>query len=66
MATNLAISDQLISAAQKVGGHKTKRDAVTKALEEYIQHKKQLKILDIFGQVEYDPRFNYKKQRKQH
>ena len=64
MATNLALDDRLIVSAQKVGGHKTKRAAVTEALREYIQHKKQLKVLDSFGRIHYDPRFDYKKQRK--
>ena len=64
MATNLALDDRLIVSAQKAGGHKTKRAAVTEALREYIQHKNQLKVLDFFGQVRYDPRFNYKLQRR--
>lgn len=64
MATNLALDDRLIVTAQKIGGHKTKRAAVTEALREYIQHKKQLKVLGFFGQIAYDPGYSYKKQRK--
>ncbi len=63
MATNLAIDDNLIRAAQKEGGHKTKRAAVTEALQEYIRHKRQLKTLDLFGQINYAPDYDYKKQR---
>jgi len=44
MATNLALDDKLIIEAQKIGGHKTKKDAVTEALNEYIQRHKQLEI----------------------
>jgi len=64
MATNLAIDDKLIIKAQKAGHHKTKKEAVTTALKEYIAHKKQLEILDLFGSVEFDKNFDYKKARK--
>jgi len=64
MATNLAISDTLINEAVKVGNHATKKAAVTAALEEYIRHHKQRKIMEIFGTISYDPKYNYKKQRE--
>ena len=64
MATNLQIDDRLIQKAVKLGGHKTKKAAVTQALVEYIQHLEQLKIFSLFGKVEYDESFNYKEQRK--
>jgi len=63
MATNLAIDDSLIEEAKHVGNHKTKKAAVTVALEEYIQRHKQAKIVNLFGQIEYDPNYDYKKQR---
>ncbi|MCP4251972.1 MAG: type II toxin-antitoxin system VapB family antitoxin [Candidatus Scalindua sp.] len=64
MATNLAIDDKLIIKAQKIGHHKTKKEAVTTALKEYIAHKKQLEVLDLFGSIEFDENFDYKKARK--
>lgn len=64
MATNLAIDDHLLQEAQRVGGHRTKKATVTEALHEYIQHRKQAKILELFGSVEFDPTYNYKKQRR--
>ncbi|OGH57380.1 MAG: antitoxin [Candidatus Lindowbacteria bacterium RIFCSPLOWO2_12_FULL_62_27] len=64
MATNLAIDDKLIVMARKLGAHRTKKAAVTEALREYIQHKKQIKILNLFGQIDYDPSYDYKKQRR--
>jgi hypothetical protein len=64
MPTNLDIDDKLIERARKLGGHKTKKAAVTKALEEYILHRKQLQILDLFHTIEYDPSHDYKEQRK--
>jgi len=64
MATNLALDDKLIKKAQKAGRHKTKKEAVTAALKEYIAHKKQLEIIDLFGTVDFDKGFDYKKARK--
>ncbi|MGB2864877.1 MAG: type II toxin-antitoxin system VapB family antitoxin [Sedimentisphaerales bacterium] len=64
MATNLALDDKLIIQAQKAGHHKTKKDAVTAALKEYIAHKKQLGITKSFGNIAFDKNFNYKKARK--
>ncbi len=46
MPTNLALDDRLIEAARRAGGHKTKKDAVTAALGEYIKHRQQLCILE--------------------
>jgi Arc/MetJ family transcription regulator len=64
MATNLAIDDRLIDEARLVGNHKTKREAVTAALREYIDHRKQLKILELAGTIDYDPAYDYKKMRQ--
>jgi Arc/MetJ family transcription regulator len=64
MATNLAIDDALLTEAQRIGGHRTKKATVTEALEEYIQRRKQAKILDLFGQVDFDPTYDCKKQRR--
>ena len=64
MATNLALDDKLITQAQKIGHHKTKKEAVTAALKEYIALKKQLEIVDLFGTIDFDKSFNYKKARK--
>ena len=64
MATNLALDDRLIVLAQKIGHHKTKREAVTAALEKYIAHQKQREATKIFGTIEFDSRYDYKKARK--
>ncbi len=64
MPTNLAIDDRLIEEARRVGGQRTKKAAVTEALEEYIQRRKQAKILELFGTVDFDPKYDYKKQRR--
>jgi hypothetical protein len=63
MPTNLAIDDRLITEAQKLGRHRTKKDAVTAALDEYIQRRKQRDILPLFGTIEYHRNYEYKKER---
>jgi Arc/MetJ family transcription regulator len=63
MPTNLAIDDSLILEAVRIGKHKTKKEAVTTALKEYIQHLKQMEMIDLFGSVDIDPKYNYKKGR---
>jgi hypothetical protein len=64
MATNLALDDRLIDEARKLGGHKTKKAAVTAALREYVARHKQLQIVNLFGQIEMDPQYDYKVQRQ--
>ncbi len=61
MPTNLAIDDRLIQEAKKCGRHRTKREAVTAALEEYIRRFKQLDLIALFGKIEYDQRHDYKR-----
>jgi Arc/MetJ family transcription regulator len=63
MATNLDLDDRLILKAQSLGGHRTKRETVMRALLEYVQSLEQKKILDLFGRVEFDESYNHKKQR---
>lgn len=63
MATNLAIDDKLINEAKAVGHHKTKKEAVTAALERYVRWHKQQEILEHFGTIDYDPEYDYKKVR---
>ena len=64
MPTNLALDDKLIEEARRVGKHKTKKEAVTIALKEYVQRRKQLKIIDLFGTIDYDPNYDYKAERR--
>ncbi len=64
MATNLALDDKLIEAARQAGKHKTKREAVTAALAEYVKRRKQLRIVEAFGSFEFDPAYDYKAERR--
>ncbi len=64
MPTNLAIDDNLLGEAQKLGGHRTKKETVNQALREYIQRRRQAKVLELFGKIEYDATYDYKQQRR--
>ena len=61
MATNLAIDDKLIDEARRIGNHQTKKEAVTAALERYVQWHKQQQILELAGTIDYHPDYDYKK-----
>ncbi len=60
----LHIDDSLIEEARRIGGHKTKKEAVTKAVTEYIAQRKRLAILDAFGTIDCDAEYDYKADRK--
>jgi len=64
MATNLDLDDALVSEAQRVGDHRTKKAAVTEALQEYIQRRKQRQIVKLFRKIDFDPKYDYKKNRR--
>jgi Arc/MetJ family transcription regulator len=64
MATNLALDDKLIQEAQRMGKHKTKKEAVTTALEEYVRRHKQARIIEAFGTIDFDTSYDYKAERR--
>lgn len=64
MPTNLAIDDRLLREAQTIGRHKTKKETVTAALREYINRRKQREITSLFGKLDFDPAYDYKKERR--
>jgi hypothetical protein len=63
MATNLALDPDLIERAVKVSGEKTKKAAVTRALEEFIARRSQKRLVDLMGKLEWDESFDYKAER---
>lgn len=64
VATNLALDDRLILEAKKLGNYRTKREAVTAALEEYILRRKQQRILALRGKIDYFADYDHKKLRR--
>jgi hypothetical protein len=55
---------RLIQEARKAGGHKTREETLTAALEAYIRQRSQLRIIDLFGTIDYDPAYDYKAERR--
>jgi Arc/MetJ family transcription regulator len=64
MATNLSIDPDLIDRALEVSGERTKKAAVTKALQEFIARRQQKRLLELIGKLEWDTNFDYKTERK--
>ena len=64
MRTNLAIDDRLLDQARTVGGYRTKRETVNEALREFIQRRQRLELAKLAGRVEYDPNYDYKRERR--
>ena len=60
MSTNLALDPKLLDRALKISGERTKRAAVTKALEEFIARRSQKRLLDLMGKLEWDESYDYK------
>ena len=63
MATNLSIDPKLIDEALELSGERTKKAAVTRALEEFIARRRQRRLLDLMGKLEWDPGYDYKTER---
>ena len=63
MATNLAIDPELLTRAVEVSGERTKKAAVTKALQEFIARREQKRVVELMGKLEWDDSFNYKTER---
>lgn len=63
MATNLAIDDELLRQAVRLGKQRTKKATVNEALREYVQRRQRLKAVELFGTVEFDPRHDYQAER---
>jgi Arc/MetJ family transcription regulator len=64
VATNLKLDPALIDEAVSVGGARTKKEAVTAAVREYIARRRRARIARLFGTVDFDPKYDYKKRRR--
>lgn len=63
MATNLSLDPKLIERAVEVSGERTKKAAVTRALEEFIARRRQKRLVELMGTLEWDQSFDYKAER---
>ena len=65
MPTNLKLDDRLIEQTVRLGRFKTKQQAVNAALAEFVRRRQRLRILELAGQIEFDPAWDYKEMRRQ-
>ena len=63
MATNLAIDPELIERALEISGERTKKAAVTKALQEFIARREHKRLAELFGSLEWDTDYDFKAER---
>ena len=64
MVTPLQIDQTLLQEALALSNHPTATALIEAALREYIQRRKQLKILELFATIDYEEEYNYKQQRQ--
>jgi Arc/MetJ family transcription regulator len=64
MPTNLALDNDLLAEALRLGGHRTKRETVNEALSEYIARRKRMEAMRAFGTFDFDPNYDYKRERR--
>ncbi|KKD37371.1 MAG: type II toxin-antitoxin system VapB family antitoxin [Limnoraphis robusta] len=64
MVNNLKIDEKLLEEALALSEYSTANLLIEAALREYIQRRKQLKVLDLFGTIDYDEDYDYKQQRQ--
>ncbi len=65
MRTNIVLDEKLVEEAFKVSHAKTKKELVHQALEEFVENRKRLNLLDLFGKIEFKNSYNYKKMREE-
>jgi len=63
MATNLSLDPDLIERAVELSGERTKKAAVTRALQEFIARRAQKRLVELMGKLEWDKSFDYKAER---
>ena len=64
MATNLSVDPELIEQALALSVERTKKAAVTRALQEFIARRRQKRVLELFGKLEWDAGYDYKAERQ--
>lgn len=64
MRTNIEIDEDLLREAQELGQTRTKRETVDRALREFVRIRKQKRILDLAGTIDFDPDYDYKAMRR--
>ena len=60
MRTNIVLDDSLVKEALKVSHVKTKKELVNQALKEFVENRKRLNLMDLFGKIEFAKNYNHK------
>jgi len=60
MRTNIVLDDSLVKEALKLSRAKTKKEVVNQALKEFVENRKRLNLMDLFGKIEFAKNYNYK------
>jgi hypothetical protein len=63
MPTILKLDEKMVEEAVKLGNFKTKQEAMSVALAEFVQRRNRLRILELAGKIEFRPDWDYKKMR---
>ena len=64
MRTNINLDDQLVEEAFKVSRARTKKQLIHEALEEFVQNRRRLDLLDLEGRIEFAQQYDYKQLRE--
>lgn len=64
MQVHIEIDGDLIDEVRRLGGHRTRKSALRAALREYIERRNQTRIFELFGKIDYDPEYDYKRARQ--
>lgn len=63
MSTDLSLDPRLLDRVLKLSGEETAEAAVTLALNEFVTLRKQRKLADLFGQLDWDPGYGQQTER---
>lgn len=64
MSISVPVDEDLLAEAQQLDQDRSQAEVVQKALEEYVRHRKQLQIVELFGTIDFDPDYDYKSERQ--
>ena len=63
MEPDLGIDPDLLERALAIGGERTKKATVNLALQEFIARRSHARVLDLFGTLDSDCEYDYKRER---
>lgn len=64
MRTNINLDDELVKDAFKLSRARTKKDLIHEALEEFVQSRRRLDLLDLEGRIEFAKGYDHKRVRE--